>query len=102
MAGMKGRSGGARKGAGAKPKATVYLEHLDGCEDALAFLAAVRCDKNAPADMRLRAAITEVQYTHLRNKDGGKNIAKTEKSREAAKGRFSPGEPPRLAVDNTK
>lgn len=102
MAGVKGRSGGARVGAGAKPQPKVYLEHLDGGEDALDFLASVRKDKSAPAELRLRAAITEVQYTHLRNRDGGRNLAKSEKSSEAAKGKFAPGDAPRLAVDNTK
>lgn len=102
MAGVKGKSGGAREGAGAKAKAALYLGHLEGGDDALEFLAAVRKDRTAPADLRLRAAIVEVQYTHIRSKDGGKNIAKSEKSREAAKGKFAPGDPPRLAVDNTK
>lgn len=98
MAGVKGRSGGARKGAGAKPQPKVYLAHLDGGDDALDFLASVRRDKSAPADLRVRAAMVEAQYTHVRTRDGGKNIAKSEKSQEAAKGKFAPGAPPKLAV----
>lgn len=100
MAGVKGRSGGARKGAGGKPKPLVYLPHLDGGEDALDFLAAVRRDKKAPADLRVRAAISEAQYTHVRTRDGGKNVAKSDKAKEAAKGRLAPGAPPLRVVKN--
>lgn len=100
MAGVKGRSGGARKGAGRKAKPLVYLPHLDGGDDALEFLASVRKDTKAPADLRVRAAVSEAQYTHVRTRDGGKNLVKTEKSRDAAKGKFAPGAPPKLVVNN--
>lgn len=100
MSGVKGRSGGARTGSGPKPRPQVYLEHLDGGEDALDFLAAVRRDRNAPADLRVRAAIVEAQYTHVRTKDGGRNKAKGENSKAAATGKFAPGAPPLRVVEN--
>lgn len=100
MAGVKGRSGGARKGAGRKP---LTLEHLDGGEDALAFLAAVRADRKAPGELRVRAAMVEAQYTHVKSQHGGINKAKG-KGKDAAPdeppktGRFAPGAAPLRVV----
>lgn len=98
MAGVKGKSGRKRESA----REPVLLEHLDGGEDALAFLAAIRCDPKAPAELRLRAAVSEAQYTHVRTRDGGKNITKGEKAKAAAGGKLAPGAPPRLAASNGK
>jgi phage terminase small subunit len=101
MSGVKGKSGGARPGSGPKPKPPVLLKiKPQDCEEPLEFLLAVMRDPKAPADLRVRSAISASQYVHTRTKDGGKNVVKTEKSKEAARGRFAPGEPPKLAVVN--
>lgn len=94
---------GAVPGAASPPKPPVLLDVApEECEDSLDFLRAVIRDQKAPADLRVRAAISLAQYEHTRSKDGGKNLAKTQKSREAANGKFAPGEPPRLAINNAK
>lgn len=103
MAGVKGRSGGPREGAGAKPKEAVYLDVAEGdCEDSLDFLRAVIRSNDAPLSERVRCAISLAQYEHTRNRDGGKNVAKTSRAEKAASGKFASGEAPRLAVDNTR
>jgi len=100
MSGVKGRSGGAREGSGPKPKDPVLLDIPEAdCEEPLTFLLAVMKDPKAPADLRVRAAISASQYVHTRTKDGGKNLLKTEKSRDAAVGKFAPGAPPKLVVN---
>lgn len=98
MAGVKGKSGPKRKRESAREP--ILLEHLTGGEDALAFLAAVRCDPKAPAELRLRAAVSEAQYTHVRTRDGGKNLTKGDKAKEAARGRLAPGAQPLRVVKN--
>jgi hypothetical protein len=84
-----------------QPKPPVLLDiPPDQCDEPLDFLLAVMRDPKAPAEIRVRAAICASQYVHTRTKDGGKNIVKTEKSREAATGKFAPGAPPKLVVSN--
>lgn len=100
MAGKKGRSGGPRPGA-SQPKPPVLLNiDADACDEPLDFLLAVMRDPKAPAELRLRAAISASQYVHTRTKDGGKTVLKTEKARAAATGKFAPGAPPKLVVNN--
>ena len=71
MAGAKGRSGGARPGAGRKPKVWAELKVPKG-EDPLKFLLAVMDDATADPRLRVRAAVAAVQYTHPKKGEGGK------------------------------
>jgi phage terminase small subunit len=94
MAGVKGKSGGKRAGAGRKPKPVVKAP-TD--MDMLEFLQAVAVGKIEANATQVRAAVAAVQYTHPKLGEGGK---KQKRQAEAEKpgGRFNPSAPPRLAV----
>jgi phage terminase small subunit len=105
MAGMKGRSGGPRKnaggarpGAGRKPKP---LEITVGdCGDAtpLEFLESVMRNPSADDQLRVKAAIAAAQYRHPKVGDAGKKDAKKDAAKDASTGRFGPAAPPRLVA----
>lgn len=116
MAGVKGRSGGARPGAGRKPKSpqepaqavaqgpakAEAVPAVHG-QDPLDFLLAVQNNPHAPLKDRIRAAVAAAQYKHTKLHDGGKKEAASGKASQAAVGRFStPAAPPRLAVAGGK
>ena len=98
MAGVKGRcggprpnSGGARPGAGRKPKirpAEPDLPAIDG-QAPLAFLLSVQNDSAASPSLRVRAAIAAAQYVHVKKADGGKKDDKQLAARAAADGKFA-------------
>jgi len=118
MAGVKGRSGGKRQGAGRKPKIkpddeaspavggkargeAALSKIMDGEErDPLDFLLVVQNDPLMDPKLRLRAAIAAAQYKHTKRHDGGKKESLGEGARKAAEGRFSPKAPPKLVVKN--
>jgi phage terminase small subunit len=97
MAGKPGRSGGARVGAGRKPRAKPV--GVDSPErDPLEFLLDVMQGKVHPSPDQLKAAIAATQYTHAKRGEGGKKEAKQDAAVEAAAGRFRPKPPPLRAV----
>ena len=105
MAGVKGRSGGARPNTGgARPGAgrprkpqqeVVELPEMD----MLRMLQEVALGKVQCTPIQLRAAIAAVQYTHVKRADGGKKEEAAEKADKAAKGRFSAAKPPLKLVN---
>ena len=67
MAGMKGRSGGARLGAGRKPKPrTIVTGGRD--QTPLEFLLSVMNDDGAADKLRLEAAKTAARYVNPRKR----------------------------------
>lgn len=109
MAGVKGRSGGARPGAGRKPKPkppavvpvdpqiaarmTVAEKREKADEkpaatttDMLQFLQDVALGRIEAKPMQVRAAIAAVQYTHAKKGEGGKKEAAASKAKEVAAG----------------
>jgi len=111
MAGVKGRSGGARPnsggaraGAGRKPKAppaeSANAAEL-GSSDPLEFLRSVwRGEVNATAT-QVRAAASALPFVHKKLGEGGKK----EQTKEAAgkvAGRFAAAAPPRLVAAGGK
>lgn len=117
MAGVKGRSGGARPntggarpGAGRKPKpkdggaVKVELEpqaHGGALKreraepvpqvdvDMLRLLQDVALGKTDATALQVRAAIAAVQYTHTKKGDGGKKEEAADKAKKAGAGRFA-------------
>lgn len=113
MAGVKGKSGGPRKnaggarpGAGRKPKdqaqksANEYLEPqphggaLKRSEsepvevpemDMLGLLQEIALGRLDVSDRQLRAAIAAVQYTHAKKGEGGKKDERAEAAKQAGK-----------------
>lgn len=129
MAGVKGKSGGprqnaggARPGAGRKPKSanakqdgvSVTLEaqpnggalkrsNAESVElppmDMLQMLQAVALGQVEATATQVRAAVAAVQYTHTKKGDGGKKDAAADAAKSAGAGRFSsPPPPPRLVA----
>lgn len=135
MAGAKGRSGGpranaggARPGAGRKPKAaaeksanskgtvTTSLEaqpHGGALKrsqaepvpiterDMLQLLQDIALGRVAATATQVRAAIAAVQYTHTKKGDGGKKDGQNEAAKKAAS-RFVAAAPPKLVAAGGK
>jgi phage terminase small subunit len=101
MAGVKGKSGGARKGAGRKPNPSQTLEA--DSDDALDFLRQVMREKSADGRLRVRAAIevARIEKTALPG-TLGKKATQTTAAKEASTGKFAPGGPPKLSVVDRK
>lgn len=103
MAGKPGKSGGARLGAGRKPKLPkTESKKIDATEnqDPLAFLLSVQNNASVAPTLRVRAAIAAAQYVHVKRADGGKKEEQAGKAKAAGGGRFSTPTPPRLVVNN--
>lgn len=103
MAGVKGRSGGARPGAG-RPKKDPAEEltiATSGDQTPLEFLLSVMND-NAVADkLRIEAAKTAAQYVHpKKGESSGKKEQGEAAAKAAAKGKYGVRQGPRLAVNN--
>lgn len=103
MAGVKGKSGGKRPGAGRKPAPKAPPKPPAQCDDAdmLEFLQNVARGLTDATPLQVRAAIAAVQYTHTKKGDGGKKEAAAEAAKKAAQGgRFAVGSAPKLIVNN--
>lgn len=103
MAGKAGKSGGARLGAGRKPKLPKIESKKIGAtenQEPLAFLLSVQNNADAAPALRVRAAIAAAQYVHVKRADGGKKEEQAGKAKAAGGGRFSTPTPPRLVVNN--
>jgi phage terminase small subunit len=107
MAGVKGRSGGpransggARSGAGRKPKEKAPPPPPMSERDMLQLLQDVALGKVEATALQVRAAIAAVQYTHMKKGDGGKKDEQADAAKAAAKGKFAPKSPPKLVVSN--
>ena len=107
MSGVKGKSGGPRKNAGGarpgagrkpKPKAPPVVIDHEG-RDMLTLLQNVALGLTEASTIQVRAAIAAVQYTHTKKGDGGKKEEQAEKAKRAA-GKFSATAPPKLVVNN--
>lgn len=108
MAGVKGRSGGPRKnaggarpGAGRKPKQKAPPAPIADC-DMLQLLQDIALGKVEASQVQVRAAIAAVQYTHPKVGEGGKKQQRAADAGKVAEGggRFAPRTPPRLVVNN--
>ena len=114
MAGVKGRSGGARPNSGPKPRgpqplpAPVVRKTPEPEPQAVAsegvspleFLLAVMRDPAVDGKLRLDAAKTAAQYCHLKKGDGGIKDETAEKAKKAGAGKFGAAAPPKLIVNN--
>lgn len=102
MAGMKGRSGGARPGAGRKKKPPVLLTKeppaKDGEPDSLRVLRAIANDENLDYRTRLDAAKALAPYEAARKGEGGKKEQRQGAAKKAGTGRFAPAPPPGIVI----
>ena len=108
MAGVKGMKGGggARPGAGRKPKpetappSPVVIEQ--GERDMLKLLQDVALGLIEATPIQVRAAIAAVQYTHTKKGDGGKKEELAGKARQAGTGKFKAAPAPLKLVSGGK
>ena len=91
MTGVKGRSGGARKGAGGvragagrPPKEPAILTLAVAYADPAMFLRAVMNDSGSDAKLRVDAAKALMPFTHKKLGEGGKKGEQDEAAKKAA------------------
>lgn len=94
MAGAKGRSGGARPGAGRPPKEPAYLNLSVTYDDPTKFLKAVMNDSGTEAKLRVDAAKALLSAEVRRTENGGKKAERAAAGKRAASGKYASAEPP--------
>lgn len=97
MAGVKGRSGGARPNSGPKPKGPTILQLSAMYDEPEKFLAAVMNDSGSDAKLRVDAAKALLSAKVRRAENGGKKEQRDAAAKRVAS-RFAPSTPPRLAA----
>jgi phage terminase small subunit len=97
MAGVKGKSGGARTGAGRKAKPPADI----GVGDAKEFLERIVRGEIIANAQQLDAAKALLPYQHKKLGEAGKKELRKDEAGKVA-GRFSPGAPPRLVAADGK
>lgn len=105
MAGVKGRSGGARPGAGRKKQETVHIapeaaqaapgEPLDP-RPTLELIALGHMEVSA---LQMKALLALLPYTNIKKGDGGKKNEQAGRAKNAAS-KFAPTAAPKLVVNN--
>jgi phage terminase small subunit len=102
MAEAPSMRGGARVGAGRKPKPEKAPAQAPGLEP-LAFLLAVVQGAIDPTPLQVRAAIAAAQYRHKKRGDGGLKEEAAEKAKKATtQGSFRPSAPPLHLIKRSK
>ena len=103
MAGVKGKSGGARPntggsrpGAGRKKKETPVVE-FSANGDPKVFLVELMNDPAVDVRMRVDAAKALMPFVHQKLGEGGKKEERQEAAKKVA-GRFSQASPPKLVA----
>lgn len=103
MAGVKGRSGGARPGAGRPKKERDPEDDLtiatNGDQSPLEFLLTVMNDNSVADKLRLEAAKTAAQYCHpKKGESSGKKEEAEARTKAAGAGRYGRREAPKLVA----
>ena len=96
MAGVKGRSGGARPGAGRPKKEPTILQLAATYSDPLPFLMAVVNDQGTDIKIRVDAAKAALPYKHAKPGEVGKKDLARDRAAAIGGGRFAPSAPPPL------
>lgn len=101
MAGVKGKSGGARPGAGRKPAAPILSESPSLLtKDSMAFLVAVMNDVETDMKVRTDAAKALLAFQHRKPGEAGKKDERAEAAKRVSGGKFAAAAPPKLVVNN--
>lgn len=105
MAGVKGKSGGARPnsggarpGAGRKAAPKAPTVPVDGA-DTLKLLQDIAFGRIEASTIQVRAAIAAVQYTHTKKGDGGKKEEIADKAKRVGAGKFGAAPAPLKLVN---
>ncbi len=99
MAGAKGRSGGARRGAGRPRKEPTPPEPLPDM-DARELVREISLGRIDPTDKQLKAALALMGDDTKRVLSAGKKDAKNEAAKAAASKFGAAPPPPRMVVNN--
>ena len=113
MAGVKGRSGGARANAGGarqgagrkKAEPTVIapeVAKVEGGEplDPRPTLELVALGHMEVSPLQMKALLALLPYTNTKKGEGGKKDAKGDAAKKAGAGKYAPAAPPKLVVNN--
>jgi phage terminase small subunit len=101
MAGVKGRSGGARPNSGPKPKEPVYLALSTVYDEPDKFLKAVMSDSGTDAKLRVDAAKALLSAQVRRAENGGKKQEQADAAKKVAS-KFATATPPKLVAAGGK
>ena len=101
MAGVRGRSGGARPNSGPKPKDPVKLDLSVIYDEPDKFLKAVMNDSGTDAKLRVDAAKALLSAQVRRAENGGKKEQQAEAARKVAS-KFAAAMPPKLVAAGGK
>lgn len=105
MAGVKGRSGGARPNSGPKPKEAVKLDIPVPVAETLAhkdpkvFLLALMNDLEADVKLRADAAKALMPFMHQKVAEAGKKDERAQAAKKASTGKFGAAPPPLKLVN---
>lgn len=86
--------GGARPGAGRKPKPP----HVTTERDPLEFLIGVMTGEIGANAAQVKAAIAAAPYLHQKHGEGGKKDRAADAAKKAAGGKFAPAAPPENVI----
>lgn len=84
--------GGARPGAGRKPKPP----HVTGERDPLEFLIGVMTGEIAANATQVKAAVAACAYVHPKKGDAGKKDHAADAAKRASRGKFGASRPPNV------
>ena len=101
MAGVRGRSGGARPNSGPKPKDPVKLDLSVIYDEPDKFLKAVMNDSGTDAKLRVDAAKALLSAQVRRAENGGKKEQQAEAAKKVAS-KFAAAMPPKLVAAGGK
>lgn len=101
MAGVRGRSGGARPNSGPKPKDPVKLDLSVIYDEPDKFLKAVMNDSGTDAKLRVDAAKALLSAQVRRAENGGKKEAQQAAAKKVAS-KFAAAAPPKLVAAGGK
>lgn len=106
MAGIAGKSGGARTGSGRKKRVQIKQILAEGevavigNKTPLEYALDVMNDPTQDELRRDRMAVAAMPFVHLKKGEGGKKEQSADSAEKAQKGKFSPTAPPKLVVNN--
>lgn len=99
MAGVTGRSGGKRQGAGRKPKEPTFIAPDQAAVageplDPLPTLELIALGHMEVSALQMKALLALLPYTNVKKGEGGKKDAKADEAKKASAGKFAAAAPP--------
>lgn len=108
MAGVKGKSGGARPGAGRKAKEPTFIAPAQAAAvpgeplDPRPTLELIALGHMEVSPSQMKALLALLPYVHTKRGEGGKKDELADKAKKAGGGKFAAAAPPKLVVNNRR